>query len=168
MKKIGKISIILTILIICFMGNNNVYADYTEGVSGKKDKAQSSSQKKQDEGDIYNSSVTEWKDGFKYADIFTDGNIKWSNDTNEKIPNRIDIENKIKLNATSIYKFLLAIGTVLTVIVGAILGISFMISSAEDKAKIKEKMIPYIAGTAIIFGAVTIWYTVIRILGQMN
>ena len=114
------------------------------------------------------SRVRQLPNAVKYADIFTDGNIKWSNDTNEKIPNRIDIENKIKLNSTSIYKFLLAIGTVLTVIVGAILGISFMISSAEDKAKIKEKMIPYIAGTAIIFGAVTIWYAVISILEQMN
>jgi len=155
MKKIGKISIILTILIMCFIGNYNVYAGYTEGVQGKKDKPQ-------------NSILTEWSDGFKYADEFTDGNIKWSNDTNERIPNRIEIENNIKLNATSIFKVLLAIGTVLTVIVGAILGISFMISSAEDKAKIKEKMVPYIAGTAIIFGAVTIWYAVISILEQMN
>lgn len=147
MKKISKISIILILLMACFMGNYNVYADASKGQT---------------------SITTEWKDGFKYADIFTDGNITWSNDVNEIVPNRIEIEEKIKLNSTSIFKFLLAIGTVLTVIVGAILGINFMIGSAEDKAKIKEKMIPYIAGTAIIFGAFTIWYTVISILEQMN
>lgn len=38
-----------------------------------------------------------------------------------------------------------------------------MIASAEDKAKVKEAIVPFIIGTAVIFGAFTIWSLVINI-----
>lgn len=108
---------------------------------------------------------TSWKDGFKYADKFIDGDIQWGE--GQEI-NRTELEEKIRDDATSIFELLLAIGTALTVIVGAALGISFMLASAEDKAKIKEKMIPYVVGCVVIYGAVTIWIVVVRILGNLN
>lgn len=48
-------------------------------------------------------------------------------------------------------------------IVGTILGIQFMVASAEDKAKVKEALIPYFIGCAIIFGGFTIWSIVVNI-----
>lgn len=50
-------------------------------------------------------------------------------------------------------------------IVGTIIGIQFLVASAEDKAKMKESLIPYIAGCIVIFGAFTIWSAVVH-LGQ--
>lgn len=50
-------------------------------------------------------------------------------------------------------------------IVGTILGIQFMIASAEEKAKVKETLVPYIVGCIVIFGAFTIWSIVVN-LGQ--
>lgn len=48
-------------------------------------------------------------------------------------------------------------------IVGTIIGIQFMVASAEDKAKVKEALVPYIIGCAVIFGAFTIWSIVVNI-----
>lgn len=64
-----------------------------------------------------------------------------------------------------LYKLLLAIGIVVMFIVGTIIGIQFMVASAEDKAKVKEALIPYIVGCVVIFGAFTIWRIAVN-LGQ--
>ncbi len=66
-----------------------------------------------------------------------------------------------------IYNILLAIAVVVAVIVGLYLAIKFMMSSAEDKAKVKEMLIPYIAGCIVIFSAFTIWKLVVTILGNI-
>ena len=56
-----------------------------------------------------------------------------------------------------IYNTLLIIGIIAVVIVGAVLGIKFMTSAVEEQAKIKESLIPFVAGAVIIFGAFGIW-----------
>lgn len=50
-------------------------------------------------------------------------------------------------------------------IVGIIIGIQFLIASAEDKAKVKEALVPYIVGCIVIFGAFTIWSIAVN-MGQ--
>lgn len=40
-----------------------------------------------------------------------------------------------------------------------------MVASAEDKAKVKEALIPYIVGCIVIFGAFTIWSIAVN-MGQ--
>ena len=55
-------------------------------------------------------------------------------------------------------------GLVLAVIIGIILGIQFMTGSVEQKAKVKDALVPYIAGCIIIFGAFGIWKLVVTIL----
>ena len=45
------------------------------------------------------------------------------------------------------------VGVVLSVIVLIILGIKYMMGSAEEKAEYKKTMIPYIVGAALIFAA---------------
>lgn len=61
------------------------------------------------------------------------------------------------------YKLLMAVGIVVMFLVGTIIGIQFMIASAEDKAKVKEALIPYIVGCMVIFGAFSIWSIAVNI-----
>jgi hypothetical protein len=72
--------------------------------------------------------------------------------------------NDVKLReaSNSIYNLLSSIGMIVSVIVGIILGITFMMASAEDKAKVKEALIPYIVGCIVVFGAFGIWKIVIN------
>ena len=48
------------------------------------------------------------------------------------------------------------IGVVLAVVLLGILGIKYMIGSAEEKADYKKSMIPYLVGAAVLFLAPTI------------
>ena len=66
---------------------------------------------------------------------------------------------KEKLDEASddIFNMLSSIGMVIAVIVGMILGITFIVTSADEKAKVKESLMPYIIGCIVIFGAFGIW-----------
>ena len=63
-----------------------------------------------------------------------------------------------------IYNILLIIGVVIAIIVGIIIGIKFMTGSVEEKAKVKEAFVAYIAGCVVVFGAFTIWKVVVEII----
>lgn len=76
-------------------------------------------------------------------------------------------QEKLNESQSQIFNILLAIGVVLTVVVGGYLGIKFMMASAEDKAKIKETMIPYVLGCVVIYGAFGIWKIIITVLDQI-
>ena len=66
--------------------------------------------------------------------------------------------------SSSLYNILLSIGIFLAVAIGMYLGVKFMVSTAEDKAKVKEALIPYIAGCVVIFSAFIIWKFAILLL----
>lgn len=66
-----------------------------------------------------------------------------------------------------IYNALLVLGVVLAVIMGAILGIKFMVGSVEEQAKIKEILLPYATGCIVTFGAFGIWKLLMSILGKI-
>ena len=59
--------------------------------------------------------------------------------------------------SSTIYNILLAVAVVVAVVVGAILGIQLMLASAEDKASVKEALIPFVVGCIVVFGAFGIW-----------
>ncbi len=80
---------------------------------------------------------------------------------------KIDGQN-LKNASDTLFNILLTIGVFLTVAVGVYLGAKFMLASAEDKAKVKESLIPYFAGCVVIFGAFTIWKLAITLLGQLG
>ncbi len=61
------------------------------------------------------------------------------------------------------FNLLLAFGMVAAVIVGMIIGIKFMTSSIEEKAKIKELLVPYVVSCVVIFGAFGIWKIAVNI-----
>ncbi len=67
----------------------------------------------------------------------------------------------------TIYEILSIVGVVIVVLVGAILGIKFMISSLEERAEIKKLLITYVVGSVVIFGAFNIWKLVVDILGTL-
>ena len=73
-------------------------------------------------------------------------------------------EYKTKRNQEELFVILSTIGIAITVIIGGILGIKFMIASAEDKAKIKEAMIPYVVGCIVIYGAFFIWQITVSLV----
>ena len=66
-----------------------------------------------------------------------------------------------------LYNTLLIVAIVIAVIVGLVIGIQFMTGSVAQKAKIKETLIPYVAGCIVIFGAFGIWKLVVNILNQL-
>lgn len=76
--------------------------------------------------------------------------------------NAID-ETKLKETSDFIYNVLFSIAVVIAFAVGMVIGIQFIIGSADEKAKIKETLLPYIIGVCVIFGAFTIWKVVVNI-----
>ena len=83
-------------------------------------------------------------------------------DTNGTI-SQSNMQNTIDL----IYNVLLGIGLIVAVVCGIVLGIQFMVSSAEGQAQIKEKLFPYVTGCVIIFGAFGIWKLIKILLGSV-
>lgn len=73
--------------------------------------------------------------------------------------------NTTVLKSTSdyIYNTLLAIAIIVAVIVAMVLGIQFMVASADEKAKVKEALMPFVVGCIVVFGSFTIWKIVIKI-----
>lgn len=100
---------------------------------------------------------------FTIDDILEQGDtfIEDGKNNQEKVLN----EEQLKITVGQVYNILLTIGIALSVLVGAILGIKYMVGSVEDQAKIKETLIPYALGCFVIFGAFGIWKIIID-LGQ--
>lgn len=70
--------------------------------------------------------------------------------------------------SNAISGILLTIAVAVTFISIAVMGVSFAIQTVEDKAKIKEAMVPWLIGVLISFGAYGIWKFVIGIFYGMN
>lgn len=73
-------------------------------------------------------------------------------------------EAGLKDTSNFIYNVLLAIAIVVAVIIGMVIGIQFMTASAEEKAKIKESLMPYALGCFVVFGAFGIWKLAVTVL----
>lgn len=67
-----------------------------------------------------------------------------------------------------IYNTLLILAVVIAVIVGIILGIQFVTGSVSQKSKVKESLIPYFVGLAVIFGGLGIWKLVVTIFSSLD
>lgn len=148
MKKIIFIMSLIFILFSIFLAHNSVvYAGDVEGLSANDNITYTPPEKP--EG---------WTDVFSDAREFINRGKDGQSD--------FDIDN-FKMNIDTIYNILLTIGIAITVIVGGVLGIKFMAASAEDKAKIKESMIPYIVGCIVIYGAFFIWKLAIMVVGDL-
>lgn len=72
-------------------------------------------------------------------------------------------EGQLKSTSNYIYNTLLAVAIVVAVIVAMVLGIQFMAASADEKAKVKEALIPFVVGCIVVFGSFTIWKVAVNI-----
>lgn len=97
-----------------------------------------------------------------WGDIFSKGD-KWT----DKGKIMVDEEN-LENTSTDIFSIVFYIGMALSLIVGMILGIQFMMESSEGKAKIKEALIPYCVGCAVIFGGFGIWKIAVTVLNNLS
>lgn len=73
-------------------------------------------------------------------------------------------DDAMKNMSNILYNTLLVIAVVVAVIWGMVIGIHYMTGSVGEKAKVKETLIPYIAGCIVVFGAFVIWKLVVTIL----
>lgn len=60
------------------------------------------------------------------------------------------------------------VGIVLAVVILMILGIKYMVGSAEEKADYKKSMIPYLVGAIVLFGAAGIAQVVVSLSGNLT
>lgn len=150
-KSIFIISLVVILFSIFLTQNSVVYAGDVEGLSANDNITYTPPEEPAEKPEG-------WTDVFSDARNFIN---KGSNGQKD-----FDIAN-FKINIDTIYNILLTIGIVLTVVIGGVLGIKFMAASAEDKAKIKESMIPYVVGCIVIYGAFFIWKLAIMVVGDL-
>ena len=87
----------------------------------------------------------------------------------ESAGNSITVDKDQLTSASDeIYNTLTSIGMIVAVIVGMILGITYMMTGAVDKAKVKESIMPYLLGCIVIFGAFGIWKLVINVMNGVG
>lgn len=73
-------------------------------------------------------------------------------------------QDKLKKPSSEIYNILTSFGMIAAVVVGVILGIQYMFSAAEEKAKVLETIMPYLIGCLVTFGAFGIWKILVNTL----
>lgn len=89
-----------------------------------------------------------------FSDVISGGDSFINAGTN----GNMDIDRgKLQDTSKTLNSILILIGMCVAVVVSAILGIKFMIGSVEEKAQIKEALIPFIIGCIVVFGAFGIW-----------
>lgn len=81
------------------------------------------------------------------AGTATDPSV-WNNKAGNKI-NTTEIESF----SASIINVISIVGSAAAIITLIILGIKYMMGSAEEKAEYKKTLLPYIIGAAMVFGA---------------
>ena len=112
---------------------------------------------------------------YKYPD-----NLSKHNNAEESLEDVItDADNfvnngELKINTTTLsnfsktmYNILLAVGVVVAVIMGGIIGIKLMTGSIEEQVKAKQLLVPYVVGCIIVFGGFGIWKLVVTVLSGL-
>ena len=87
------------------------------------------------------------------------GNYKGSNNTNV---------SKIENLGNNIISIVSTAGSVISVVVLIVLGIKYMMGSAEEKAEYKKTLLPYIIGAALVFAASFIASVVFNFASSMQ
>ncbi len=99
------------------------------------------------------------------GDIISQGKSFLADTTTEGI----GIDGKEVENAAeSIYNILLGVGIIVTMAISVFLGAKFIMASAEEKADIKQSMLPFIIGTFVMFGAFGIWRILLNMLSGLE
>ena len=72
-------------------------------------------------------------------------------------------ESELQSGSNLIYNILVLIGMCIAIIVAGILGIKFMLGSAEEKSQIMEALVPFVIGCIVVFGAFMFWKIFVNI-----
>ena len=88
-------------------------------------------------------------------------------------PGKVKTESLLNLSQISeasdiLFVALFVIATAVAVIVGTILGIKFIMASVEEKAEIKQSLIPFVVGCVVVFGSLGIWRMVVSIAEKLD
>ena len=65
--------------------------------------------------------------------------------------------SKLQETSKMINNILMILAMCIAVVISAVLGIKFMIASVEEKAQIKDALVPFVVGCIVVFGAFGIW-----------
>ena len=76
--------------------------------------------------------------------------------------------SKITTLGANIVNIIQVVGIVISIIVLLVIGIKYIIGSAEQKAEYKKTMIPYIVGALLIFAATSIVKVVYQLANQVK
>lgn len=84
-------------------------------------------------------------------------------------PNTSSVENgdKLKNIGNDIIGFLQLIGTILSVLVLAVIGIKYMIGSVEERAEYKKAMLPYVIGAIMVFAITNLLGIIASLSGSL-
>lgn len=77
-------------------------------------------------------------------------------------------DSQLKSMSGTIYNMLLVIGVVIAVIYGLFIAIKLIMGSIDEKAKIKESLIPYVVGCVVLLTAFTIWGIAMNLLNTIK
>ncbi len=95
-----------------------------------------------------------------------DTTIEGADNFLEKGGSSVINEETLKEASDFVFNAFLAVAIVIVVIVGMIIGIKFMMAGIEEKAELKETLVPYFWGCIVVFGAFGIWKLVVTILSE--
>lgn len=79
----------------------------------------------------------------------------------ENAESRAELDKVDNSTASTLTGLLLTVGVAVDVIVGAILGIRYMLASTSEKADLKKITIWYIVGSVIILGGIGLWKPIV-------
>lgn len=76
-------------------------------------------------------------------------------------------QGDVKQFSDNIFSAFMAVGMVIAVAVGTILGIQYMFSTVEEKAKSKQHLVVYVIGCAVLLGSFGIWKMVVELFNNL-
>ena len=99
-------------------------------------------------------------ESYALGNIFSKGKDFLKN--GESIDSKINT-SVLQETSNTIYNTLLAIAIMVAIVVSMVLGIQFIAASADEKAKVKEALMPFVVGCIVVFGSFTIWKLAVNI-----
>lgn len=93
--------------------------------------------------------------------IITMSVVSYGTDSASDVLSRLDGKTEVSTTGitnlgNSIISVIQVVGIIIAVVILLVLGIKYMMGSAEEKADYKKSMIPYIVGAVLIFAATSI------------
>lgn len=81
------------------------------------------------------------------------GNIAYGFGLGEISPVSPTNKDSVLDPAKALIGFIKTVGVIVSVVIIIIIGIKYMLGSAEEKAEYKKSLMPYVIGSAVLFGA---------------